>query len=546
MILTSEQRSKEYVEAGLWGSRTLDRVLADIAAEHPDRAAFLDVIEGEPGSKLSYAEAHLRIEALAAFFAILGLKADTVVGLHLPNAAEASIVQFAAWRAGLVVAPLPLHWSDAEITRAIELTGMKAIVTSAFVGGLATGERMRDIAADNFAIRFVLGIGEDLPDGLIDLGEVLRDAEALGEAPAVPRHGNAADHVAALAFSRRDGSLVVAPYTHNQLIACGIAHADAAGLADGAVLCSSMLPGGLAAIGAGLAGMLATKGTFVCAQATSLGNLAATILVEPAEQAILPAGIADGVAEFLAAGSEERPGLSLVSASTDAQETVVPAGFAVTDVSTLGGLVLVSSPRLEGVKTPLWPNGAWRLSDGRQIGTVGLKPRMRAGDRRPMPNSGEIVIKGAAVPDTPWPEPASGGGRVLAVNGEGLLRTGLFGEATEEGRLVRPTGTIAETLAVGSETFDLAALDTQFAKFPGLLDAATFRVADPLFGSRIGLAYVTSDGRSISREDLEAFLSNQGLGEMMWPTLMVRIDAVPRSKDGRIQRSHLFKTAVAA
>ena len=111
MILTPEDRIRAYVDDGVWSRVTLDHLFRKGLAATPDEVVFRD-IGGPPvpglGSARTFAEVHRRVEALAAFFAGVGLKPDTVVGIHLPACVDATLILLAALRAGLIVCPLPL------------------------------------------------------------------------------------------------------------------------------------------------------------------------------------------------------------------------------------------------------------------------------------------------------------------------------------------------------------------------------------------------------------------------------------------------------
>ena len=114
MILTSEQRAEACVASGAWSQVTLDELMRRAAAATPATTAFEDVGVGAvPGlsAHYSFADAVRRIDGLAAFFATVGLRPDMVLGIHLPPCADAAIIIFAALKAGLVVAPLPVYWT---------------------------------------------------------------------------------------------------------------------------------------------------------------------------------------------------------------------------------------------------------------------------------------------------------------------------------------------------------------------------------------------------------------------------------------------------
>eukprot|EP01037_Dinobryon_pediforme_P045428 gene45428-57930_t len=124
MIVAREETSRTYLSTGIWGRVTLDQLLEKNAATRPDQLAVADFSDRADwtigrAQQLTFAELNRRAEALAAFFAGLGLVADSVIALQMPATSDAVVVFFAAMRAGLVVAPLPLAWREADVMEAL-------------------------------------------------------------------------------------------------------------------------------------------------------------------------------------------------------------------------------------------------------------------------------------------------------------------------------------------------------------------------------------------------------------------------------------------
>ena len=124
MILTPLKTIEAHRQSGIWGRVTLDALFRKTAAAHPERLALCDPDEAAGGfrevpRRLTYAEADAEISRLAAFFAAVGLKHDNVIGLQSAGTVDAVIALLAALRAGLVVAPLPLHWRQKNVLEAL-------------------------------------------------------------------------------------------------------------------------------------------------------------------------------------------------------------------------------------------------------------------------------------------------------------------------------------------------------------------------------------------------------------------------------------------
>ena len=128
---------------------------------------------GQPPQRLTFAQADRAISALAAHFIESGLPANSVIALQLPNTIEFALTALAAYRAGLVVAALPLLWRQAELTVALNRTGARAVITTGKIDGVSHADIAMNAAAECFSIRHVCGFGDDLPEGMASLDRAL-------------------------------------------------------------------------------------------------------------------------------------------------------------------------------------------------------------------------------------------------------------------------------------------------------------------------------------------------------------------------------------
>src|SRR3954454_9984933 len=78
------------------------------------------------------------------------------------------------------------------------------------------------VRADVFAIRPVCGFGQNLPDGVMALGDLLHHAPP-EQPPEVERDGNPAAHVAVVTFDVTPEGIVPVARNHAELIAGGLA-----------------------------------------------------------------------------------------------------------------------------------------------------------------------------------------------------------------------------------------------------------------------------------------------------------------------------------
>lgn len=549
MILSPEDRTRAYVEAGIWNRVTVDQVFRKGLLFGGDRVAFRDVgatAVPETGAALTFSEAERRIEGLAAFFAGIGMKPDMVLGMHLPASTDAALVLLGALRAGLIVCPLPLHLSRGEMEAAIHAASIKAIVTASSVEEQATGEMVRDVAGETFAIRFVFAVGAGLPDGLIDLAEVLADIDSLGAAPDISRRGAPADHVALLALARsHQDKLVVVPYSHNHLVALSLGHLIEAGIEAGATLLSTMHPASLAGVGAGMLTALLAGGAVAFHHPTSAAGLGAALAEAAPDRVVLPAAYGPAAAALSRGGC----GLSLVTSGLDKPPAATGHGRTV-DLVTLAGHCLVPVPRDAEGRSRGLPADPIRLpaasADGPALFEARIKARIRAGERKPSGEFGELLLSGGMIPDSPWPEPASGGsGAALAFTSTGQMRPPFHGRRNLADERIVLAGPTFDAIVSCGRTFAAERLDTLFKRHPAVQDAAVFAVDSDGVGQRFGLAIVAKPGERPLLPDVLSWLDGEASGSLDRPTRIMLVPEIPRGADGAVLRHALLLAAAA-
>jgi hypothetical protein len=252
MILVRSEEIEAHRAQGLWGCRTLDSLLEFQAKAHPDRVALLDAPDrarwtAGTARRLTWAQAATEVERLAAALRGLGLGPDGVVGLHVANTTDSLLAMLAALRAGLVLAPLPLQWTAADIVKVLSPLAPRALIGASRIGPMASAELLAEAAAGIFSVRHVAVLDDEAPDGITPLA----DYEA--RSGPVPPRSQDSDDVASITQDR-DG---LAARSHNQWIANGLMVLLAARMPAGSRILSPLLLSNSAALaGAVAAGRL--------------------------------------------------------------------------------------------------------------------------------------------------------------------------------------------------------------------------------------------------------------------------------------------------
>jgi len=332
--------------------RTLER--------QPDALALLDPLNkvqltGHLPKQLTYAEADRAVAALSTYFVELGLPANSVIAIQLPNTIEFVVTVLAAHRAGLVVAVLPLLWRHAELTAALNRTAARAIVTMSKIDGVSYADLAAHAAAESFSIRHACGFGPELPNGMASLDEVLTREPRLIRS--VIQDGR---KVAVISFDVTAEGFRPVPRPHFSLIAAGLAISLESDVQQGAAVMSAFAPTSFAGLASSLVIWLLSGGTLVLHHPFNNEVLELQINAQGCDVLVAPAQLALSLGKFDL--SAQMPSLRNVIGLWRAPEQVT-AGDAwtaphaqLTDVYLFGEAGLLAAKRNEnGIPAPLMP-----------------------------------------------------------------------------------------------------------------------------------------------------------------------------------------------
>lgn len=532
MILTPLKTIEAHRQSGIWGRVTLDALFRKTAAAHPERLALCDADEDAGGfrevpRRLTYGEADAEISRLAAFFAAVGLKHDNVVGLQSAGTVDAVITFLAALRAGLVIAPLPLHWRQKNVLEALTRAGAKALVAGESFGGRSIGLEARDTAADLFALRFVFGLGRDVADGLMEVEQILGELPDDLEPAPIRRDQNAADHVATLTWTRStSGEPLPIARSHNQWIACGLMPYLELSLPQAPNVLLPYALTGMAGIGAGLIPWLLSGGTLHLHHPGSLRRLAAHADAADADIVLCPGALVPALDRRI-----ERPDCRIVPVWQAHSPAPAPHGSnrELVDLHIADEFAMVARTR-EGSALPR------PLPSGR-IGSPSAATQAPALleiaiDTETSPAM--LKVRGAMVPDSAWPACKVR----MPTDKAGFVDTLLPLRQTENG--ITGFG-IPGQMAPGVGS--LPTLDALYAAFPGIREAAAFLVEDGILGARLYAAMVPQKGLLFDVEGFYAYLEAEHASLAEVPHRVLPVAALPRNAAGKVDREALAARA---
>ena len=252
-------------------------------ADPPNRESFTD----GPPRRMTYAQADRSISAIAARLHALGLRADAVVGIQLANTVESVLAVLGVMRAGMIAAPLPLLWRQADLVDALGRLGAQAIVTTGRVGGFAPCEIAVQVAAELFHIRHICSFGPSPPDGVVPFDDILSE-DTTAVPPRVTRVGNAANHIALVTWNVLPSGRAAVARNHTELIAGGFATVLECGLAQDAKMLGGFLISSFAGLASTVVPWLLSGGTLALHHGFDAAAFAAQCRNDPCDAMVVP------------------------------------------------------------------------------------------------------------------------------------------------------------------------------------------------------------------------------------------------------------------
>lgn len=515
---------------------TADGLLRRRASQRPGVAALCDppnlaALGFGPPKNLSYREADAAVDALASFLIELGLEAGDTIAVQLPNLVLSPLTLLAAWRAGLTAAAMPMLWRAEEIAKVCEAVAPKALIGVSSFMGEKRAEALCAIAASQMSVRFVLGYGRDLPDGVASLDEAIAAGQNGRERPmeAPPRVTPAM-----ITFTARAGApLVPVARREEELLAQGAMTVLSLSLDSRDVILNPYPLTGPVGLSLGLMPWLVGGGTLVQHTPFDYQPFVQQLLESGATVTAVPPPI---LTELVKDGVLRKPACRLrrLGAVWSMPELAGPAPpplygatpllFDVYPLGDLASLVLRRETRAGLTSLPL---GRIHFEDGET--TVFVETRL--GRTRLRGEAEELLLRGPLVP--------RGAGR-LSAEGEGFVSTGLHAE-TEMGDSSRVrVKRDPELLHHGGFAVAASELDQLYRSFPGYFDAACFVLSDPVIGERIFAAIVPQPSEPISLEALHRFLEERGVAPYKFPDRLLVVKQIPRDTEGHLLREQIL------
>ena len=451
MILGDPAQAAPPVEPG--ARATLDDLFRRAAQRSPDRIALSDppnrasFTDGKP-RQLTYAQADRMISAIAQRLHLLKLPSDAVVGIQLPNTVESVLTLLGVLRAGLIAAPLPQLWRQAEIVAALSRVAARALITCGHVGPTDHATLAMHAAADIFPIRYVCAFGADLPDGVVGFDDLYAEANPQSPLLERARDPDRAKHLALVTWEATADSLVPVARSHAEVIAGGLAILLEGRFETGATFLSAVPPSSFAGIAVTLLPWLLSGGTLVLHQPFDPDTLARQ-LHQACDAAILPAPVVPRLfdAGFFASNLRAVVGLWRSPERMVKAPAWRPQWTSFVDVACFGETCVI--PARRGASGRAAPLALGRITAPRGApGAILVAEVTTDGEQR-------LALRGPMIPRHPYPPGADQSGLAYFNTAQGLVDTGFPCRVDPHTQTLVVTGPPAGITGVGGYRFVL-------------------------------------------------------------------------------------------
>ncbi|MFI9388449.1 (2,3-dihydroxybenzoyl)adenylate synthase [Kutzneria sp. NPDC052558] len=533
-----ETAVRRYQAAGAWTDRTIGEQLHATAQRFPDRTAVA-ALDG----RLSYAELDARTDQIAVGLRELGLRPGDPVLFQVDNRLHTVLAWYGVLKAGLVpVATLAQHRRHEidQISRRVEAVAHLVDATPGAKFDLLSFAA--ECADGHPTLRHVLTIGAPTPTAGSTRVEDL-SADPLSARETVRAIQADLDPTDVAVFQLSGGTTdvpKVIPRRHAEYWYNSLAYARGFGLTEHSRV-AHILP-------------IAHNAGIVCGVHAAHSVGACLLLGVPDVTACFPFLVAErvthilvGHAHFLAIGET---GIATLAGSLEkillSGTKVPPELFATIERHGIwSGQNFGMGEGFFALTPPDAPREARLVSVGVALSELDEFRILEPGGERELPDgeTGELCCRG------PYTIPGyldSAEHNSVAFTSDGFYRTGdLASVLTFDGRrYLSIDGRLKDVISRGGEKVNAEEVEGLLLRHPAITEAAVVAMPDPRLGER-ACAFVVARDEPVTLDDVREHLAALGVAKFKWPERLERVDRLPRSNVGKVDKRSLRAAAAA-
>jgi cyclohexanecarboxylate-CoA ligase len=174
-------------------------------------------------------------------------------------------------------------------------------------------------------------------------------------------------------------------------------------------------------------------------------------------------------------------------------------------------------------------------TDGLPCGAMELKVTDALGNRLPTGVDGELMVRGPMVARGYLGQPQLTAEHFLA---DGFFRTGDQARIDADG-YVTITGRIKDLIIRGGVNISPVEIENVLFTHPKIANAAVVAMPDPRLGERACAFVVLKTASMLTLAEVQQWMAAAGVAKPKWPERLERVDALPMTSSGKIQKFRL-------
>ena len=525
------QFAARYRQKGYWEDRSLRDTFEAVFSKYADRVAIIDRDE-----VVTYSQLNERAEQLALNLLDEGLRPLDCVVMQLPNVVEFAYLYFALQKIGCIpIMALPAH-RFREVSYFVELSDTVACAALDRSRDFDYTELIRRIRAASKTLRLGIILG-DTPEGFLSLTELIerkpkRSPKELKEISIDP------DDPAVFQLSGgTTGVPKLIPRTHNDYLYNSKAAAAVTGVGPDKILLDVLpLAHNLPLACPGLQGFLLHGGKVVLANTTRAADVFPLIERHrvthvPVVPALLIRWINDPAIEQFDLSSLkviQSGGQRLQPEVRRRTKELIPSVTVQENFGMAEGMLMFvrfedpEDVRMETVGRPISPDDEVRLVDDENN-------EVAPGE------VGEFLARGPYTLRGYYRAPEH---NARAFTTDGFYRSGDLMRRHPSGNYL-VEGRKKDLINRGGEKISAEEIENLILTHPAVQNVACVPMPDPILGERMCACIILRSGRTLTLEELVAFLADQEIARHKLPERLEIMEEFPMSPFGKVSKKDL-------
>lgn len=520
-----------YRAKGYWEDRSLADTFAEVCAKYADRVAIID-----RGESITYAQLNGRSERLALNLLDRGLRPLDRVVMQLPNVVEFVYLYFALQKIGSIpIMALPTH-RYREVSQFVELSGAVACAAPDRVRDFDYREVIRRIGDASKTLRLGIILG-DAPEGFLSLTDLIRrqterSPEELKRITIDPE-----DPALFQLSGGTTGAPKLIPRTHNDYVYNSKMAASVTGVGPDKILLDVLpLAHNLPLACPGLQGFLLHGGKVVLANTTRGEDIFPLIeRYRVTHIHVVPALLIRWINDPLIKKSDlssleviQSGGQRLQPEVRRRTKELIPGVTVQENFGMAEGMLMFArlddpeEVRMATVGRPISPDDEVRLVDEE--------------DHEVAPGEvGEFLARGPYTLRGYYGVPEY---NARAFTTDGFYRSGDLMRRHPSGNYL-VEGRKKDLINRGGEKISAEEIENLILTHPAAQNVACVPMPDPILGERMCACVILRRGRTLTLEELVAFLAKEEIAKHKLPERLEIMDDFPLSPFGKVSKKDL-------